>query len=79
MEANKILSVLTKTFSVKESDLIPELKMEDVDWWDSLSHMEMIADLESEFEIEFTADEIMQMITIEAVIRIVQEKINNGD
>lgn len=79
MEANKILSVLTKTFSVKESDLIPELKMEDVDWWDSLSHMEMIADLESEFEIEFTADEIMQMITIEAVIRIVREKISNGD
>ena len=79
MDSDGIKSVLAKTFSVNEDDLKSELKMEDVDWWDSLSHMEMIADLESEFGFEFTADEIVQMISIDAVIKTVQGKIGNGD
>lgn len=79
METDRIISILAKTFSVKESDLTPELKMEEADWWDSLSHMEMIADLESEFGLEFTSDEIMQMISIDAVSRIVKEKLINDN
>lgn len=79
MEKKRIESVLAETFGVKEADLAPELKMEEAEWWDSLSHMEMIADLESEYGFEFTSDEITQMTSIAAVVQIVEGKLKNGD
>lgn len=75
----KVLEILAETFDVKESVLKPETGMEEIDSWDSLTHMEMIANLESEFDFEFTTEEIMKMITVEVVCKTVEDKINNGN
>lgn len=75
----KIKNILAETFRVKESDLQPETNMKDIDSWDSLTHMEMIANLESELDIEFTADEIMEMTDIAKIEKIVGEKLNGSE
>ncbi len=76
MELERIISLLANTFAVRESDLSLETGMEEIEGWDSLSHMEMIADLENEYGFEFTTEEIMKMITIGSVIKIVEDKLN---
>lgn len=72
----KVRKILMETFHLKTEDIVPELSMEDVDTWDSLAHMEMIANLESEFGIEFDGDEIVEMTTVAKIEKKIKEKIN---
>ncbi len=74
----KVRKIIAETFRVKENDLNSQLNMKDIDSWDSLTHMELIANLENELDIEFTADEIMEMTDIGKIERIVEEKINGN-
>lgn len=73
-----IRKIISETFHIKEADIKPELEMADIDGWDSLTHMELIANLESDLEIEFTADEIMEMTNIAKIEKLVGEKLNGN-
>lgn len=74
----KLKKIIAETFHIKESEITPEVNMKDIDSWDSLTHMELIANLESELDIEFTVDEIMEMIDVTHIEKIVGEKINGN-
>lgn len=75
MNVNKVINVLAETFKVNASDLNPDTTMENIDSWDSLTHMEMIANLECEFDIEFTNDDIIAMTTVSAICKAVEDKL----
>ena len=48
--------------------------MNDVDTWDSLIHMELIAAVESRFELQLNFDEIVAMKTVGEIKRVLTEK-----
>lgn len=73
-----IRKILAETFSIRESDLTENTEMTEIESWDSLTHMEMISNLESELEIEFTADEIMEMTNVGKIEKIVGEKLSGN-
>ncbi len=50
--------VFVETFEIEES-ILNDLKYQDIEQWDSLGHMSMIAALEDEFEIMFEMDDII--------------------
>ena len=50
--------VFCSTFMVGKEDL-SDLKYQDVEAWDSVGHMNMIAELEDAFEIEMDIDDII--------------------
>lgn len=54
----KYNTVFVEAFGVSEEQL-PELKYLDVDAWDSVGHMGLIAELEEVFEIEMDTDDII--------------------
>ena len=56
-------------------DLTPESAFEEVPGWDSLGHMRVIAELESDFDIEFEIEEIIDQNTIKKIYELVQSKI----
>lgn len=74
----KVKKIIAETFHIKESDITSSVNMKDIDSWDSLTHMELIANLECELEIEFTADEIMEMVDVAQIEKIVGEKLNGN-
>lgn len=49
--------IFIECIGVSESDL-EELKYQDADW-DSIAHMELMAEIEDTFEIELDADDII--------------------
>jgi acyl carrier protein len=51
-----------------------DLAMKDVDAWDSLIHMELIAAVESTFGLQLTFDEIVAMTTVGEIKRVLTEK-----
>ena len=43
--------------------------------WDSMNHMILITRIESEFDIQFTGDEIAELKTVGCILNLVKEKI----
>lgn len=70
----KVKKILADTFRVKTEDITPETTMESIDTWDSLTHMELVANLEQELQIEFDGDEIAEMFSVESIQKIVSIK-----
>ncbi len=50
--------VFIESFEIEE-DILNDLKYQDIEQWDSLGHMSMIAALEEEFDIMFEMDDII--------------------
>jgi acyl carrier protein len=51
-----------------------ELAMQDLDVWDSLKHMELIATLEQQLNIQLSFDEIVAMRSVGDIKRVLNDK-----
>lgn len=66
MDINNVLSEIFKTvFSV--DDINDELSSETVSQWDSIGHLTMISELEGKLGVQFTIDEVEEMVTVKAI------------
>jgi len=72
---DKISSVLIEVLKVSEKDTVKDLKMDDVDNWDSLTHMNLIVSLEDVLKLELSGDEIAEMISFNEIRKIVSNHI----
>lgn len=75
MEAH-IKTLIAKLFDVDETYLSLNSSPDEIEKWDSLGHMNIVAAIEEEFEIELTDDEIDAMANISSIINIVEGKIS---
>lgn len=80
MELNIIKKQLTdifrKVLENKNLVLTDEMSADDVDTWDSLSHMLLITEIEDHFKIKFRLRELNKMKNVGALIDIVRSKSN---
>ena len=62
---------------IDDADLIitEEMTANDVDGWDSLSHLEIIVSTEKAFGIKITGAEIMRLKNIGDLINLISEKV----
>lgn len=58
---NKLTPVFRKVFSNESLGLTSELTADDVQEWDSLSHMLLISEVENTFSIKFKLKELNKM------------------
>ena len=65
---------LATLFRVKPEAITDASGIGELDGWDSLSHMNLIADLESRYGIELTGDEIAEMQSVGAIKKILVNK-----
>ena len=81
MDLNTVLNDVTSVFKdVLDTDDI-ELKYEttanDVEDWDSLSHIQIIVAVEKHFNIRFTSGEIQKFKNVGEMCDAISEKIRN--
>ena len=69
MVLSNVIKIAAESLGVRELDINENTLMEEMEEWDSLTHMELIANLESEYNIEFTVDEIMEMVSIKKIVQ----------
>ena len=72
----KINNVLVKTFKLSSKEVEKNLGMSDVTTWDSITHMDLIVNIENEFKIQLSGDEIADMITFDNIRAIVGKHIS---
>jgi len=71
---NKFNALIADTLHVPLENITDELTMSDVEFWDSLQHMNLIASLEQAYGIELTFEEIVIMQDVAEIKRVLTEK-----
>lgn len=79
MERKEILARVEDIFreELEQSDLVltDETTAEDVEGWDSLSHVQLVAAMEEAFGIEFKSREILSWENVGDLIDSIQKKV----
>lgn len=71
----RLLKVFMTVFDNDSIELKPELTADDVDEWDSLSHINLMIAIELEFGIEFDQSEIQNFPNVGELMANIEEKI----
>ena len=79
MERNEILKSVEEIFrdELEQEDLVltDDTTAEDVEGWDSLSHIQFVAAMEEAFGIEFTSRELLSWDNVGDLIDCIQKKV----
>lgn len=80
MENIEILAKLQDIFrDVLDNDgieLTGESSADDIEEWDSLSHIQIVHEIEKEFGVKFTAYEITSWIDVEELVDCIAKKLS---
>jgi len=72
---SKIGEILTKTLKHNNFEISESLSADEVEGWDSLTHMLIITEVEKEFNIKFKLKELNKLQNVGSLIELVQMKI----
>ena len=67
--------IFCEVFDDDEIELTPEMTADDVDGWDSLSHVNLIVTIETRYKIRFTQKELLTFKNVGDLIKSVESKI----
>lgn len=73
----KLKKIMSKVFEVSENDINEESSQTSIDKWDSLNQLNLVVELEDEFDVFFEPEEIGKMTTFKAVLEIIKNKQND--
>jgi len=66
--------LLADLLQISVSEVTDELAMTDLDVWDSLKHMELIASLEEQLDIQLSFDDIVAMRSVGDIKRVLSDR-----
>ena len=74
--SNQLSTIFSKIFSSNSIEITDDLIANDVDNWDSLTHMLLISEIEDHFKIKFKLRELNKMKNVGVLIDLIDDKIN---
>lgn len=69
----KLLDIIQQSIGTIEN-YSPGSNLKDFSNWDSMNHMILITQIESEFDIQFTGDEIADLKTVGCILNLINNK-----
>ena len=72
--AERIKKVMSSVFEIPVEQIKDDSSPDIIYSWDSLKHMNLVVALEEEFEVEFTEDEILEMMNYALIKSILMGK-----
>ncbi len=73
MNKEKYDKAFVEAFSIQEESLGPDLEFESISEWDSIGHMNLIAELEDAFDISMEMDDIIDFSSYIKVFEILKK------
>jgi acyl carrier protein len=70
---SRLINVMAAVFNVSEETINEDSSPDTVEAWDSLKHMNLILALEDEFEIEFSEDETVELLSYKLISLVLKE------
>ena len=66
--------MFSDVFQIPLDQIRPESSPDTIPNWDSLQHLNLVLALEQEFNVQFTPEEIEQLLSVELVAALLEEK-----
>lgn len=70
---NKIIELIARVLNVPVGDVTLETEIGELDEWDSLRNVQIISQLEKEFEVKITPDMIMDLEDVSDIISLIKD------
>lgn len=67
-------AIVASIFSISEESVKDSLSSSDISGWDSMNYLLFIAELEKNFDVTFSMDEVMNAKTLGDIRRIVDAR-----
>jgi acyl carrier protein len=75
----KVYEIIKKVFNLTDQNIDKKfLKEGHIEAWDSLGHLNLLMELEREFNIKFSLDDIEKSRSFEDIVKLLEEKLNEG-
>jgi acyl carrier protein len=68
-------AMVADIFGVPVEQVLPQSSPDTIETWDSINHLNLVLALEQEFGIQFTPEEIEQLLSVELIVALVAEKV----
>jgi acyl carrier protein len=68
----RVVNIISSVFGILESDIQDDASPDTIESWDSLKHINLIVSLEEEFLIEFSDEEIFDMMNYKLIIETIR-------
>ena len=68
----RIRTIMSAVFALPIESINDESSPDSIESWDSLKHINLVVALEEEFEINFTDNEILEIINFKLIKKIVE-------
>lgn len=68
----KIIEIMKTIF--ESTDVDESTTPDKLENWDSLRHMNLVVALEEEFGVEFDEDDIVEMLSLDAIMKVIESK-----
>lgn len=74
---DKLFKIISKIMDVPVEHITEDSSPDTVKKWDSLQHMNLILALEEEFDVQFSDDEVVEMLSVELILLTLKGKGGN--
>jgi acyl carrier protein len=71
----RLTEVFQDVFDEDSIEVTPKLSADDVDGWDSLTHIRLILTIEKVFKIKFSTSEIGKLENVGDLVALIQAKV----
>jgi acyl carrier protein len=72
-QEQKLKEVLSRIFNVSLATITEDASPDTIENWDSLRHMNLVLALEEEFDVEFTDDQVVEILSYKLIKIVLQE------
>ena len=74
-EFNKLKQLVSDILEVDIDDINENSSPDNIEKWDSLSHIKLVMAIEVEFNVKLTPDDMMDMLSVKLIKMILAEKL----
>ena len=71
----RLAEIIAEVFDQGVVSLTPDLRIEDVEGWDSLSHVRLILTIEKSFKIKFLTSEMRNLETVQDLVSAIKARV----
>jgi acyl carrier protein len=71
----RLKGIIPEVFDAEAAELNPELRIEDIDGWDSLSHVRLILTVEKAFKIKFPTSEMGNLENVGDLVAAIKSRL----
>ena len=70
---DRLRTVFVETLEIDEDFDVENLKYRDIEAWDSVGHMALVAAIEDEFDVELETEQVIDMSSFKVAVDMVTE------